>query len=363
MRVLSNGAIVGLVAFSLGVATFSSAKAQPQGEVSETASQDEAAALWSFAETSPSLRLASCPAGGSEQPPNALAITVQPIDLGPADERARQLGMLTLAGAWQLEANHSGFGGLSGLAIMPSGALLSVSDKGAFITIGMDTAGGAPSGSGAISYMKAADGTRLSGKYEYDAEGLDYRGGLAFVSFEHAHRIEAFNLEGCGAAAVAARVAELPGRLAGERINANRGAEALTLIGDTLHVGYEQRIGGETLISVLGGDGRLSLQDRIQPADGHALTGMDHDEATGLTARLYRFYRSRLGNRIEITVDGPNTTYKGIIRPPLPVDNFEGVALGRAPSGAPRLWLIADDNFKPEDQRTLLFALDLPTLD
>jgi hypothetical protein len=49
----------------------------------------------------------------------------------------------------------------------------------------------------------------------------------------------------------------------------------------------------------------------------------------------------------------------GLFKQPLPVDNFEGVAIGQAPSGATRIWLISDDNFSG-NQRTLLLALDLP---
>ena len=46
------------------------------------------------------------------------------------------------------------------------------------------------------------------------------------------------------------------------------------------------------------------------------------------------------------------------LKKPLPVDNYEGIAIGKAPSGQTRIWLISDDNFS-NSQRTQLLALDL----
>jgi hypothetical protein len=46
------------------------------------------------------------------------------------------------------------------------------------------------------------------------------------------------------------------------------------------------------------------------------------------------------------------------LRPPLTLDNFEGVAVHLAPDGTTRITLVSDDNFHPL-QRTLIVQFEL----
>ncbi|MEL7231609.1 MAG: esterase-like activity of phytase family protein, partial [Pseudomonadota bacterium] len=74
---------------------------------------------------------------------------------------------------------------------------------------------------------------------------------------------------------------------------------------------------------------------------------------------LYRAYDPARGNRVKIKVKRRGELLASAhLKPPLPVDNFEGVAFGTSPEGKKRIWLISDDNFNAS-QRTLLFAFDL----
>ncbi|MCA8892298.1 MAG: esterase-like activity of phytase family protein, partial [Hyphomonas sp.] len=166
-------------------------------------------AAWTFDSISAGLADASCPAGTAALPSVPLAITAQAIDLGPADDVARRLPEgAVFAGGWELTAENASFGGLSDLAVDTDGDLLAVVDDGAFVRIGM--ADGAPDGSGDLTYMLGEDGQLLQGKSMGDAEGLVVRNSLAIVSFERTHRISAFALETCGAAAREAPISPLP---------------------------------------------------------------------------------------------------------------------------------------------------------
>jgi hypothetical protein len=314
---------------------------------------------WTFEAHAADLRADSCPEGVSFERAQPLAITaVEAASDGMSGHEAALDGA-QLAGAWHLTANDPNFGGLSGLDVMRGGSLLAVSDAGAFVWIGIDPESGTPDGLGSIGYMRGADGAMLSGKKQGDSEGLAFRDGLALVSFEREHRIEAFDLEGCGVAARAALVANLPRRVDGQRVPENKGAEALMLFGDgQLRAGYEFRVSGGSPGALVMEDGSLNqIEYSGQPSD-YLQVGIDREG--DLTAQLFRAYDPLRGNRNLVYVYGPDgMVAKLTIAKPLPADNFEGVAFGKSPEGKTRLWLISDDNFNTEKQRTLLLAFDL----
>lgn len=327
---------------------------EPVASVKDGAASPEA---WDFDAAAPDLRAASCPGGVSFERPKSLAITVTEIKRGSADAQAAALNGLEFAGAWHLTADDPSFGGLSGLDTMRSGSLLVVGDAGTFVQIGIDPETGAPDGLGSIGYMRGADGKLLSGKASADAEGLVFKDGLALVSFEREHRIEAFDLENCGAAARAARVADFPESVNGEEVPNNRGAEALSF-DEQLFVGFEFRGKSGAPTTRLMADGTLDLPIYERPPAFHLQTGSDLID--GGRAVVFRAYDPVRGNRILLEVTAPDgRTGEARLKSPLPVDNFEGVAFGSGPDGQTRVWLISDDNFNTENQRTLLFAFDM----
>ncbi|MHA7856871.1 MAG: esterase-like activity of phytase family protein [Henriciella sp.] len=322
----------------------------------EPLAESETAAVWSFAEHAQSLRAQSCPDGVSFRRADEISIYVIEAERGSAEARDLNLKGMTLAGAWHLESER-GFGGLSGLDVMRSGSLLSIADNGKFVWIGVDPETGAPDGTGSMAYMHDGDGNVWSDKLAADAEGLSFRDGLAFVSFERDHRVEAYDLEGCGAAARAALVGRLDTVVDGAQLGSNRGPEALALTEDQLALGFETHASGGSPVGNLRIDGTLADLKRTQQPGLYLLTGMD--AADGLTAKIFRAYDPVQGPRGRVQIkSGDELIAEAKLKKPLPVDNYEGIAIGKAPSGQTRIWLISDDNFS-NSQRTLLLALDL----
>ncbi len=310
-------------------------------------------AAWSFSANAPALRAASCPEGAAFEAPQSLDISATSVPLPSAGVEAEMIEGMTLAGTWHLTADDPNFGGLSGLAVQASGSLLAITDAGGWVWIGIDPATGDPDGFGAISYMRGADGNFLNGKTQADAEGLALRDGLALVSFERNHRIEAFDLEGCGAAARAAPIATLPEMIGEDAVPENKGPEALSLSDDgVLAVGFEYRNADGSPLATLMANGSLGDLTYAGQAGMYLQTALDVKGDT--IARVFRAYDPIRKTRVKLHV-GEATAH---LKAPFPVDNFEGVAIGASPAGATRIWLISDDNFSAK-QRTLLFAFDL----
>ena len=313
--------------------------------------------LWRFDEHAATLRRASCPEGVAYKRAAALNIRAIDAELGNSSARARNVSGMNLSGAWQLEADNAEFGGLSGLDVLGSGSLLAVTDDGKFAWIGIDPETGAPDGLGALEYMRDETGKIFPNKRAADSEDLVVRDGLAFVSFEQDHRIAAYDLESCGTAARAAPVAALGKVVDGNVLANNRGPEALAFSAPTLIVGFETHDKGGSPIGSVLVDGALVDVKRTQQSSLYVLTGMDSQD--GLTASVFRAYDPVRGTRAILRVDeGAKRIAEANLKNPLPVDNFEGVAIGTSPTGTPRIWLISDDNFS-SDQRTLLLAFDL----
>lgn len=323
-------------------------------QVSETTERNT---VWSYAEQIDELRAASCPDNVGYLRAQEIDIRVIEAERGSATSRAQQLTGLSLAGAWQLESSESNFGGLSGLDVLASGALLAITDAGSFVSIGVDSETGTPDGLGTIAYMRDTDGNYFANKRDGDSEGLSLRDGTAFVSFEQDHRVAAFNLERCGSAARAAPVLAVAPVVGGKILSKNGGPEALAFRGDTLIAGFELRRSSGSPVGTLNADGSLTDLTYTAQPDPFVATGMDVEGAQ--IARLFRAYDPVRGPRALLHIDRDDQRVaEALFKQPLPVDNFEGVAFGENPDGQTRVWIISDDNFN-RDQRTLLLALDL----
>ncbi|MFN3314120.1 MAG: esterase-like activity of phytase family protein, partial [Hyphomonas sp.] len=309
--------------------------------LSRPAADTAASPLWQFGEAAPALIQASCPPGSAHLAPMLIDFTSRPLD---AADTARLEALLpsaaTLAGSWELSSTNSVFGGLSGLARLPDaagGGLLAVTDEGVFVWIGLEA--GAPS-TAKLAYMLGTGGQMLAGKLQTDAEGLIYQDGLALVSFERDHRIEAFALGQCGGAARAAHVAALPKDYQGRTIDPNQGPEALFLEPDgTLGFGYEGMLGVSPLGQVMA-DGTGVWTGETAPSPRlHGLVAMErvsNPDGEDPTVHLFRAWDPLRGNRIELRW-GPGEAEAINISRPAPVDNFEGLAAEWLPDGRLRL--------------------------
>lgn len=326
-------------ALALGLAACASPAALPtEVPVEDTAEP------WTFSDYISSRLEASCE---SSKPAAATAITIAaaPLELGGALEG------LTFAGGWHLTSDESGFGGLSGIEVQENGDLLTVSDQGSFVLIGMDN--GTPNGTGTMARMRGSDGNLLSGKRDTDAEGLVTRNGVAFVSFERNHRILAFDSGGCGANARGVEVAKLPIEQDGKSVKENGGAEALSLNeAGELTFGYETGPANGAPIGTVRGDGNARFTADSNAPRGFAQVG--RDELNGTLAELFRSYDPIRGNRNVIRIGDISAR----LTRPMAVDNFEGIALQEMPDGTTRIWIVSDDNFN-KNQRTLLMAFDV----
>jgi len=316
---------------------------------------------WQLGEHLDALRIASCPAGTAPVRGVSVALDASEVTLSDVDPKKDLPGAAFVAG-WHLSSADPAFGGLSGLVVEPDGNLLAVSDEGAFAWIRMTN--GAPSAL-RIAPMRDTSGAVIADKRWRDAEGLDLHDGMAFVSFEREHRVLAFDLAGCGAAARGSSVAQVGSRIAGlpNAMPANGGAEglALTAEGEVL-LAIEAPQSGLPIarLDVRGGARLVAL---ITRRGAPVLTGIDRAGAT-LYAVL-RSYTPLVGNVIEVValpLPGRESIVpaRRILRlePRHGTDNVEGIALQRREDGSLRLWLVSDDNFSSR-QRTLLYAFDL----
>lgn len=338
----------------ISVGLLLSACATPQFD----AAPQTATAPWLLDDHRASIAEASCQEPASEFESEQFFYAADPVS--PEDQSAfdDRLTGLSLVGIWSLTSGRDEFGGLSGLVVSESGDLMAVSDQGQFIILPTDRETGAPAESGRIAAMRGEDGVPLAGKTQGDAEGLAMRDGVAFVSFERDHRVSAFDLQGCRGAAREVILSRLNPIVAGVELPNNRGPEGLAIMRDgSMRVGIEARDTGNAVSGKLMTDGSLGDVIETSPPAFQLLTGIDHRD--GLTAIVYRAYDPVRGNRISFTIDRAGTEVaSGGLKPPEPVDNIEGIALGPLNDGKRRLWLISDDNFNPR-QRTLLFAFEL----
>ncbi len=352
MRKPVSSAVLPLI---LAAASACTAPDVPSDAAGDTAAAE--VALWRFDDAAGALQSASCPEERDYERAEGFDYQVTPLDLSAIATPHRLSG-------WVLESERDDFGGLSGMVVMASGTLLTVSDKGAFVWLTMEA--GEPTGRAHYAKMRDMDGAPLGGKSQGDAEGLALRDGLALVSFERDHRILAFDLEACGANPVGvtvARVAEHPAGLS-RSMRDNGGMEGLALLADgTLAAMIETRDPAIPYGRVRA-DGTLRVDGQVETFQAQAGTGID--VAGDTLYAVHRDYRPGDGNHVTLSatplVDGvPAGTSSPLLSldPSVPVDNFEAVSTMTDATGqVTRVYLLSDDNFN-ESQRTLLFALDL----
>jgi hypothetical protein len=230
-------------------------------------------------------------------------------------------------------------------------------------------------------------------------QSLAVNGGMALVSYERNHRVLAYDLAACGAAARGAPLtlggmsSSMAGAFAQAKINVdeNQGPEALAVTRDWyLFTGIETKAGDESPLSARPleapfdfnlhiGEGApefvgldlvetggprpgvraFSLHRAFTALSGNAITIFETDfdrvlDQPGLPARIiddinershYRFHEKGRHRLAQL-----NILYN--------IDNFEGIAAKEMPDGHIRLYVISDNNFAA-NQRTLLYVFDI----
>jgi hypothetical protein len=292
-----------------------------------------------------------------------------PVAVTAVEFPTETTGRLRYRGGLHLASDRPGdFGGWSGIEVLDDGSLLAITDGGEWFEgqLQLDEDGdliGLSDTRGAL--MRDESGEPFPTKAAGDAEGLaQLPDGRFAVSFEQTQtiRIYELNRDGPFGAAVAG-----PTLADTQSLPPNAGLEALAAMADgALLVGAEGG-GGPTPLWVahIGAREPVPVRMRYQPRDGYSLTPLDRLPDGDFVA-LERFYAPIIGARARITRfaasarDGDVVPVEVLaeLAPPMPVDNFEGIAAVRMSNGVTRLYIASDDNFS-ERQRTLLLAFDL----
>lgn len=287
-------------------------------------------------------------------------------DLKPVNAKVRYIG------GYELVAHGtSELVGLSDLHIVPDGNTLkveAVSDFGAMAQFELKPDGrdGYLDSSLEIDPLLDPDGKRFTYKNEADSEGMtvDPVRGDRYVSFEGHQRVMKFAQD--------ARLS--PWRQAGESLPlsglpnfpANQGMEAVTFIqepqGDALLIGVES---GGFWRCGLALNACTEVHGPATPGFLYMMTSLavvDYDDARrdhDILA-LYRYYDPITGPRNVLRLlhlEGDTLTAVSDmvkITPPLPVDNYEGVASVKTATGY-RIFLISDSLKEDGKPKLLIF--------
>jgi len=299
---------------------------------------------------------------------NSIQVKVSPLRLDPTSPNRRTFGMLLFMNGFELASRDSRFGGLSGLALSDDGqTLYAVSDRGYwFSAILTKDAEGRLVGMGpwTVASLVDTDGKVIRSR-ERDAEALTRdRNGSFIVAFERSPRLWRYP---ASPAPFGRPPQSLP--LPPEIFHApnNAGLEATTVLLDgrllLLTENFQNPDG--TVKGWIFENNRYApvsyiSKDEFLPTDLATLPDGD----LLLVERQYRVLRGAVVRLRRIP--GPDLKAGARLRgkeilllaPPLEVDNFEGVAVGRDTTKGTFVYLVSDDNYSPL-QRTLLLQFRL----
>jgi hypothetical protein len=305
------------------------------------------------------------------QPASAgdIAVTATSVPLNPADSQQTQVDSLQFVAGFELASPAPEWGGYSGMVLSDDGNnLVAVSDVGHWLQLELiHDAAGKLTGVGAARTEPLLDeaGQPVSGKEWSDAEAVAaVSGGSYIVAFERNHRLWRY----APADGIPGGVAEaIPAPSDISALPENSGVEAL-LADDS---------GALTLVAEGGAADGASRGWRQQGADWQPLQiersdGFEPtdlaDAGEGRLALLERHYTEKDGPAARVSLllqaagDGPVAAYTlAVLRLPLSVDNFEGIATRPAPGGGRYIYLMSDNNQNPQ-QRTLLLQFYAPEI-
>ena len=272
-------------------------------------------------------------------------------------------GTLTYKGGFELSSYDVRFGGFSGLVLNRDGTqMTAISDQGWWLNGTLTYSGHGELTSLVLPElfpMLSPDGRKPQAEKSSDAEAIvQFPNGDLVVAFERDHRLWSYSniLSPARRFATNPIVSTLP---------YNRGIEALV----TLDAGRLLAISesGPTDSSLNGwilegmqatpftyhSDGYFRPSDAVALDDGRILVlERGYTKNRGVSARL-------------MTLDVTNLEPDDSLQPSqfmelgiaLPLDNFEGVAFRRDPTGAKFIYLMSDDNYN-RSQRTLFMMFE-----
>lgn len=292
-------------------------------------------------------------------------IDVTRVPLIDATPDKTEADKLKFRGGLHLVSREPRFGGFSALGLSADGTrMVSISDAAQSLsaTLTYDEKGDLSGlSSPDLSPLADLDGTPIRGKHFADAEAMSPGvEGEIIVAFERDHRLWRYD-----PGTTVPRVLKPPAELMG--MPGNDGIEALTLLHDgrllaisegdpdePVHVAWISSRDGWDVLTYVSDKGFRPTGAATLP-DGDVIV-------------LERYYTPRQGVRIKIkriaAADiAPGAQIGGMLiaslAPPMNIDNFEGIEAVRSRDGKTMIYVISDDNFNRNEQRTLLLMFEL----
>ena len=301
-----------------------------------------------------------------------LALRARAVPLHAEDPERARVGALRYRGGIELTSPDARFGGLSGLLVSEdSGRMTAVTDRGHWVTARLlyDAAGRLTGVAEAeIGELRGPGAAHLRGKRDRDSESLTrLPDGALVAAFERNHRLWRYlGRYPAGTTPLAGQPVPLSAPSALEALRSNSGIEALATLSDgalfALAEGRREETESPAYLRRDGAWAELNYRRRggFRPSGATRLPDGDllviersFNIIDGVAVRLRRIAARTIvpGARL----DGAAIT---VLRPPLTVDNLEGVAARRGAAGETLIYLVSDDNFNPF-QRTLLLLFAL----
>jgi hypothetical protein len=275
-------------------------------------------------------------------------------------------GPFTLEAAWHLTSKNNHFGGYSALLYRPDGSLLAGSDAGRLLRL--EAGDGANYWSGTFRAFAEAE---KRDKRDVDLESMtqNLETGTIWAAYEGSNAIDRYR----DLAQIGTRAQ--PAEMAGW--SDNSGPEAMMRLDDGRFIVLAEqrsRFGGDSHEALLFADDPLKDEEPLvfSMATPNGMRPVDMTlTPSGKALILLRDHNWIVPPRWSIALAladptqieaGENWEVEVLARldSPIPIDNFEGIALDQRTDKGCDLWLISDDNFS-KFQRTLLLKLDWPT--
>ena len=302
-----------------------------------------------------------CVFNATAEPINVLA---HPLAIETDVRLSGNGGAITYKGGFELSSDDFRFGGLSGLVLDNSGTqVTAISDKGWWImgSLVYDTIGNLASVrfSDILPILSMASvGSEHAKSMDAEAVIRLVNGGLV-VAFERDHRLWRYQTVFSHAHSF----------LLGAALNlfpSNRGIESLALLDEHLLLALsespdaESTVRGWILDGVNLGSFSYHYDGYYRPSDA---VGLDKEQVLvlergytktrGVSARLMILDLAQVLKQRTVKA----REFVRLIAP-LPLDNFEGLALRRNQKGSTYIYFVSDDNYSVE-QRTLLMMFEL----
>ena len=289
-----------------------------------------------------------------------LSVNSVPLNVDIGTQIAGSGGDLVYRGGVELSSEDPRFGGFSGLLVTHNGnKLLAISDRGWWLQ-------------GDLFYNESGDlvgvqhveilpmrPLEAGPNFTLDAEAVVQTGdGELVVAYERQHRLWSYSDVWSGPKPInmGKALSKLP---------FNLGIESLVFMapGEFLAI-TESRAEGQNFAAFYRTKSGLSLvkypydsyfrpSDAVRIAESKLLVlERGYNKEVGVGARLVLAQLLRHDGHFEIT---GNVLVN--LRWPIPLDNFEGLAIVQSPSVANTIYLLSDDNYS-KDQRTLLLMFE-----